>query len=165
MKLLLLHSRSHEISCLALVASCFPTASKWDGLRNRTHNHNQWGVLFSCLLQGRHPIVYWGSGTLPHLLSWVLFATVCFPSIAVVQFLSHVQLLVTLWTAARHAALSCTIPTVWANSCPLNWWCYLIISSSAHLCLKCFFTISNFLEEISSLSHSIVSLYFFEIFI
>ena len=31
----------------------------------------------------------------------------------------------------------------------------------AHLCLKCFFGISNFLEEISSLSHSILSLHFF----
>ena len=31
----------------------------------------------------------------------------------------------------------------------------------AHLCIKCSLDISNFLEEISSLSHSIVSLYFF----
>ena len=31
----------------------------------------------------------------------------------------------------------------------------------AHLCMKCSFGISNFLEEISSLSHSIVFLYFF----
>ena len=31
----------------------------------------------------------------------------------------------------------------------------------AHLCIKCFLGISNFLEEISSLSHSIVFLCFF----
>ena len=31
----------------------------------------------------------------------------------------------------------------------------------AHLCMKCSLGISNFLEEISSLSHSIVFLYFF----
>src|SRR5574337_91091 len=31
----------------------------------------------------------------------------------------------------------------------------------AHLCMKCSLGISNFLEEISSLSHSVVSLYFF----
>ena len=31
----------------------------------------------------------------------------------------------------------------------------------AHLCMKCFLGISNFLEEISSLSHSVVFLYFF----
>ena len=31
----------------------------------------------------------------------------------------------------------------------------------AHLCMKCFLGISNFLEEISSLSHAIVFLYFF----
>ena len=32
----------------------------------------------------------------------------------------------------------------------------------AHLCMKCSFGISDFLEEISSLSHSVVFLYFFE---
>src|SRR5574338_195642 len=31
----------------------------------------------------------------------------------------------------------------------------------AHLCMKCSFGISDFLEEISSLSHSVVFLYFF----
>ena len=31
----------------------------------------------------------------------------------------------------------------------------------AHLCMNCSLAISNFLEEISSLSHSIVFLYFF----
>ena len=31
----------------------------------------------------------------------------------------------------------------------------------AHLCMKCSLGMSNFLEEISSLSHSVVSLYFF----
>src|SRR5574337_152924 len=31
----------------------------------------------------------------------------------------------------------------------------------AHLCMKCSFGISNFLEEISSLSHSVFFLYFF----
>src|SRR5574340_8822 len=31
----------------------------------------------------------------------------------------------------------------------------------AHLCMKCSLGISNFLEEISSLSHSVVFLYFF----
>ncbi|KAF4024052.1 hypothetical protein G4228_015758 [Cervus hanglu yarkandensis] len=34
----------------------------------------------------------------------------------------------------------------------------------AHLCMECSFGISNFLEEISSLSHSIVFLYFFAFF-
>ena len=33
----------------------------------------------------------------------------------------------------------------------------------AHLCMKCSLGISNFLEEISSLSHSIVFLYFFAV--
>ena len=35
----------------------------------------------------------------------------------------------------------------------------------AHLCMKCSLGISNFLEEISSLSHSIVFLYFFAMII
>ena len=34
-------------------------------------------------------------------------------------------------------------------------------SSQVHLCMKCSLGISNFLEEISSLPHSIFSLYFF----
>ena len=33
--------------------------------------------------------------------------------------------------------------------------------AQAHLCMKCSLGISNFLEEISSLSHSVVVLYFF----
>ena len=40
----------------------------------------------------------------------------------------------------------------------------VVISSvlyCAHLCMKCFLGISNFLEEISRLSHSIVFFYFF----
>ena len=54
------------------------------------------------------------------------------------------------------------------------YFCYLFLVSSAsvrsilfsvlycaHLCMKCSFGISNFLEEISSLPHYIVSLYFF----
>ena len=45
--------------------------------------------------------------------------------------------------------------------------CHLFLISSAsvlygaHLCMKCSLGISNFLEEISSLSHSVVFLYFF----
>ena len=36
----------------------------------------------------------------------------------------------------------------------------LFVLYCAHLCMKCSFGISNFLEELSSLSHSIVFLYF-----
>ena len=38
---------------------------------------------------------------------------------------------------------------------------YTSVLYCAHICMKCFFGISNFLEEISSLSHSIAFLYFF----
>ena len=37
----------------------------------------------------------------------------------------------------------------------------LSVSYCAHLCMKCSLAISDFLEEISSLSYSIVFLYFF----
>ena len=36
-----------------------------------------------------------------------------------------------------------------------------VINTFVHLCMECSLGISNFLEEISSLSHSIVFLYFF----
>ena len=50
-----------------------------------------------------------------------------------VQSLSHVQLFVTPWTAARH--LSCPSPTpgIYSNSCPLSQWCHPTISSSVGL--------------------------------
>ena len=38
---------------------------------------------------------------------------------------------------------------------------YTSVLYCAHICMKCFFGISNFLEEISSLSHSVAFLYFF----
>ena len=58
------------------------------------------------------------------------------------------------------------------NSSVYSWHLFLISSTSvrsipfsilyrAHLCMKCSLGISNFLEEISSLSYSIVFLYFF----
>ena len=48
----------------------------------------------------------------------------------------------------------------------LNIFCFcyfhnVFVLYHAHLCMKCSLSISDFLEEISSLSHSIVFLYFF----
>src|SRR5574341_961746 len=48
----------------------------------------------------------------------------------------------------------------------LNIFCFCQVHTisvlyQAHLCMKCPLGISNFLEEISSLSHSVVLLYFF----
>ena len=45
------------------------------------------------------------------------------------------------WTAARQVPLSTLSPGVCSNSCPLSWWCYLSISSSAtpfSFCLQSF---------------------------
>ena len=47
-----------------------------------------------------------------------------------VQLLSHVQLLVTPWTAARQVSLSITNHGACSNSCPSNQWCHPTISSS-----------------------------------
>ena len=47
-----------------------------------------------------------------------------------VQFLSHVRLFVTPWTAAHQASLSSSAPRVHPNPCPLSWWCHPTISSS-----------------------------------
>src|SRR5574342_171012 len=48
----------------------------------------------------------------------------------------------------------------------LNIFCFCLVHTisvlyQAHLCMKCSFGISDFLEEIPSLSHSVVFLYFF----
>ena len=52
--------------------------------------------------------------------------------IVVVQSLIHVRLFVILWTTAL-PRLPCPSPSSGAHpsSCPLNWWCYPMISSSA----------------------------------
>ena len=47
-----------------------------------------------------------------------------------VQSLSHVQLFVTPWTAARPASLSITTSQSLLSSCSLRRWCCLTISSS-----------------------------------
>ena len=47
-----------------------------------------------------------------------------------VQSLSHVQLFVTPWTAARQAPCPSPTPGVHPNPCPLSRWCHPTISSS-----------------------------------
>ena len=48
-------------------------------------------------------------------------------SVIVFQLLSHVQLFVAPWTAARQVPLLFTISGVCSTSCPLSRWCYLTI--------------------------------------
>ena len=48
----------------------------------------------------------------------------------VVQWLSHVQLFATPWTAASQASLSFTVSGVCSNSCPLSQRCHPTISPS-----------------------------------
>ena len=59
----------------------------------------------------------------------------------IVQPQSHIWLFVTPWTVVHQASLSSLFPGVCSGSCPLSWWCYLTISSSANLfsfCLQSF---------------------------
>ena len=58
----------------------------------------------------------------------------------VIQPQSDILLFATPWTAAHQASLSSLSPGVCSGLCPLSWWCYLTISSSAILffCLQSF---------------------------
>ena len=63
--------------------------------------------------------------------SWVPpYALTYWASKSAVQSLSHVQLLVTPWTAACQASLSITNSGAYSNSCLLHQWCHPTISSS-----------------------------------
>ena len=52
-------------------------------------------------------------------------------TVVVVQLRSRVRPFATPWTTARQASLSFTISQSLLDSCPLSWWCYLTISSTA----------------------------------
>ena len=58
--------------------------------------------------------------------------------VVVFQSPNHVQLFVTLWTAARQASLSLTNSRKCPSSCPLNWRCHPTISSSITIFSFCF---------------------------
>ena len=51
--------------------------------------------------------------------------------VAVVQSLNHVWFFATPWTAALQTPCPSQSPRVCSSSCPLSWWCYVTISSSA----------------------------------
>ena len=51
--------------------------------------------------------------------------------VIVVQSLSQVWFFATPWTAAHQLPCPSLSPRVCSHSCPLSWWCYLTISSSA----------------------------------
>ena len=57
------------------------------------------------------------------------------------------------------SAYSCHLFLI--SSAPIRYVRYHFCPLLCHLCMKCSLGISNFLEEISSLSHSMVFLYFF----
>ena len=76
------------------------------------------------------------------LNSCISFSSFCVASFVVVQSLSHVWLF-----AARHGVLHARFPCpsvspgICPNSCPLSWWCYPTITSSAaafSFCLQSF---------------------------
>ena len=50
---------------------------------------------------------------------------------------SHcVRLFVIPWTVVRQVPCPSLSPGVFSDSCPLSWWCYLTISSSAYLSIE-----------------------------
>jgi len=69
--------------------------------------------------------------------------------VCVMKIISYIVLLCILPTSSLHLLLLLDP--------------YHSVLYCAHLCMKCSLGISNFLEEISSLSHSIVFLYFFSV--
>ena len=66
------------------------------------------------------------------LISRLIFSCLVGIVVVVVQSLSCVRLFVTPWTARHQDFLSSLFPGVGSGSCPLSWWCYLTISSSAN---------------------------------
>ena len=72
-----------------------------------------------------------------HTKKWEIYMFTLYFVVAGVQFLSWIWLFATPW--AVHTRLLCPPPSpiVCSNSCPLSWWCYLAISSSATL-FSCF---------------------------
>ena len=58
-----------------------------------------------------------------YLLSFINFS--------LLQSFSRARLFATPWTAAHQASLSITNSWAYSNSCPLSWWCFPTISSSA----------------------------------
>ena len=78
--------------------------------------------------------------------------------------LSCVRLFVTRGNAARQAPLSSLPSGICPNSCPLSWWCYLTISSSAtpcSFCLQSFPAFRVFSSE-SALHISCYSFWYFQ---
>ena len=66
----------------------------------------------------------------------------------IVQLLSHVPIFATPWTTACQAPQFFTISQSFLDSCPLSWWFYLTISSSAtpfSFCLQSFPASRSFL--------------------
>jgi len=75
-----------------------------------------------------------------------------------------------LWSSGSWRSFSSVYNSVYSSSvyschlfliCSASVMSILFLFFCAHLCMKCSLGISNFLEEISNLSHSIVFLYFF----
>ena len=75
----------------------------------------------------------WCLSPLWPLLPSYVFTLWLWPFVVVVQSLSCVWLFMIPWIAACQAPLSSLSPGVCSDSCPLNQWCYLTISSSAAL--------------------------------
>ena len=70
-------------------------------------------------------------------------------STIVVQSLSHVQLFPTPWTAVCRLPCPSLYPRVCSNSCPLSWWCHLILCHLLLLLPSIFPSIRVFSNELA----------------
>ena len=69
--------------------------------------------------------------------------------VVVAQLLSRVQFFAVSWTVARRACLSFTVSWGWLSSCPLSWWCYLILCCLLLLLPSVFPSIRVFSSELA----------------
>ena len=76
----------------------------------------------------------WHTGACLHLWRFAIWKFVCKGLNVIILFLLFsckvMSDFMTPWTAACQASLSFTISQSFSKSCPLGWYCYLIISSS-----------------------------------
>ena len=128
-------------------------SSMWPILENFSwaHEKNVYSAALECNL-----IFFWWVG-----LCYLPVVSVQFTS---VQWLSHVWLFATPWTAACHDSLFIQPPGVYSNSCPLSRWCHPTISSSVVFfssCLQSFPASGSF--QMSQFSHHVTKVLEFQL--
>ena len=122
---------------------------------------NYWHIEFSALTTSSFRI--WNSSAGNLSLPLALFIAI----LSKAPLTSHSRISGSWWVTIP-SWLSGSLRLFWYSSSVYSCHLFLIFSASvlycAHLCMKCSLGISKFLEEIFSLSHCVVFLYFFALF-